>query len=445
MMKRNIAKQQNTYLTQFSPISNRHKCRFHRLLIGIFINKSTFIGYMELDLIFSRFNPWWQDEYKVEGIIREHYINLLLTETKEKNITFVTGLRRVGKTTLLKQLIHQLIKQKIDAKHILFISLDHSALANVSILDLVEKYRQFIGLSFKEKIYLFFDEIQYHDNFERDIKVLHDNENVKIFASGSNSLILKDKNAFLTGRNKNIIINPLSFEEYLLFKGLSIVSSEKQLIKKYFEDYLELGGMPEYVLTNDPEKITSLVSNIIYKDIVGKHNIKNAKKIEELFLLLCERIGKRLTYNKLANILSIDAETVSSYISYFEEAFLVYSINRYAASLNEVVHSPKKIYLADNGIRSVFVGFKDKGALWENLVFSKIRGKKVSYYYENEHEIDFIVEIQQKRECIAIEAKYKENLEKEELEFFKNSKFKKKLIVQYLEDFNKIEELLSIR
>lgn len=400
---------------------------------------------MELDLIFSRFNPWWQDEYKVEGIIREHYINLLLTETKEKNITFVTGLRRVGKTTLLKQLIHQLIKQKIDAKHILFISLDHSALANVSILDLVEKYRQFIGLSFKEKIYLFFDEIQYHDNFERDIKVLHDNENVKIFASGSNSLILKDKNAFLTGRNKNIIINPLSFEEYLLFKGLSIVSSEKQLIKKYFEDYLELGGMPEYVLTNDPEKITSLVSNIIYKDIVGKHNIKNAKKIEELFLLLCERIGKRLTYNKLANILSIDAETVSSYISYFEEAFLVYSINRYAASLNEVVHSPKKIYLADNGIRSVFVGFKDKGALWENLVFSKIRGKKVSYYYENEHEIDFIVEIQQKRECIAIEAKYKENLEKEELEFFKNSKFKKKLIVQYLEDFNKIEELLSIR
>lgn len=400
---------------------------------------------MELELIFTRFNHWWDEEFEPLGIMREKYLEVLLKEVEDKNITFITGLRRVGKTTLIKQLIGKLLKKGLNKKTLFFISLDHSALSNLTILDIVEKYREMHQISVKEKIYLFFDEIQEHQHFERDLKILHDHENVKIFASGSNSLMLKDKGAFLTGRNKNIVINPLSFEEYLQFKGIKINLSDQQLVNSYFEQYLEMGGMPEYVLTQDPEKIISLVNNIIYKDIVGKHGLKNPAKLEALFLLLCERVGKRLTYNKLANIFDLDVETISSYVSYFEEAFLIYQVNRYVHSKNEIIRSPKKIYIADNGLRSVFVGFKDKGALWENLIYLKLKSlkiaPKISYYYENEHEVDFIVELPKQKRIIAVEAKYKPDVSDDDLKLFNKLKIKEKYLLKDYEDLKIMEKI----
>ncbi len=395
---------------------------------------------MELDTIFYRFNPWWEENYSFECIPRENYLQLLLKEIDNKEITFVTGLRRVGKTTLLKQIIARLLEKGIDKHHIFFISLDHSAFSPMNLLDIVEKYREIKNISVKEKIYLFFDEIQYHPHFERDLKILHDHEQVKIIVSGSNSLMLNDTKAFLTGRNRVITINPLSFKEYLLFTKKEVFRADTPRLKQHFLEYLENGGMPEYVLSHNPERITALVSDIIYKDIVGKHNLKNGKKLEELFLLLCERVGKRVTYNKLANILGIDIETVSSYISYFEETYLVYQLNRYAKSQNEIIRSPKKIYIADNGIRSVFVGFKDKGALFENVVFLKLKNKKISYFYENEKEIDFIIEMQKRK--IALEVKYKEVIDTEELMFLEKSNFEEKRVISTVEDFEQLEKLL---
>ncbi len=398
---------------------------------------------MELKTIFERFNPWWEGHFRSEGIERELYLQEFLHEAEKKHITFVTGLRRVGKTTLLKQVIVKLLEQ-VDAKHILFLSLDHSALASSSLLDLVERYRELHGLSSKEKIFLFFDEVQYHEKFEQDLKILHDHENVKIFASGSNSLLLKDKKAFLTGRNVHRVVNPLTFAEFLLFRKLKIPAGEEQLQKKYFLEYLTLGGMPEYVLTEDPEKITSLINNIIYKDIIGKHGIKNPTKIQELFLLLCERVGKRLTYNKLANLLGIDVETVSSYISYFEETFLIYQVPRYTKTLNERIKSPKKIYIADNAFRTVFVGLKDIGALWENMIFLQLKEKKVSYYFENDKEIDFIVELFPKH-CLAVEAKWKDEISSEEKETVELAPCKEKMIASVPKDLEKIKALIGKR
>ncbi len=397
---------------------------------------------MDLETIFIRFNPWWLETYEAPGILRENYLHLLEQEIKEKHITFVMGLRRVGKTTLLRQTIEHLLKNGIFKEHIFFLSLDHPGLAEYSLIDLIEKYRELRAISIKEKIYLFLDEVQYFKSFEQDIKILYDHEHVKITASGSNSLLIKDKKAFLTGRNKVLIINPLSFEEYLLFKQIKISPSEKQLFKHYFGEYLEAGGMPEYVLTQDPEKVTNLVSNIIYKDIVGKHNIKNPQKIEELFLLLCERVGKNLTYNKLSNILGIDIETVSSYISYIEETFLIYQVQRYTHSYNEVVRSPKKIYISDNGIRTVFIGNRDKGALWENFVFLTIKDKKVHYFYKDNFEVDFIIQLKNKR-IIAVEAKYKEIISDRDKEIFKTIPFKEKYLIKDLDDLEKLRKMIS--
>lgn len=389
--------------------------------------KLIFKWFMEQILI--QFNPWWERKFLAGGIKRDRYLKMLIGESKEKQITILTGLRRVGKTTLLKQIIEELLKE-IPPKNILFVSLEHPIFDNYSILEIVEHFRAMNNLSRQETVYLFFDEIQYKSDFERELKILHDNEKAKIFASGSSSLILKDKKAFLTGRNKVIRIEPLDFGEFLLFNNISILKSDAHLYQKQFLEYLEFGGMPEYVLTKNKEKITSLVDDIIYKDIVGKHGVKNINKVRELFLLLCERAGKRLSYNKIARILGIKADSVADYISYFEEAFLIYQISRFAGSLNEVIRSPKKIYISDVGIKNVFTGFRDLGALFENLVFLRIKDKSPRYYFENNREIDFIIG------KTAIEAKFKEKIDPEDQSFLENIKeFKEKMIIKDYNDF----------
>lgn len=269
--------------------------------------------------------------------------------------------------------------------------------------------------------------------------MLYDNENVRLFVSSSSASILKDKKAYLTGRNFILEVNPLDFEEFLLFKKINIKKSEKYLYKKYFKDYLNIGGMPEYVLKEDPTIITQLINDIITKDIILKNDLKNKEKIFEFFNLLCERVGKRLTYSKLASILKIKEETVSEYLSYFVENYLVYIIYKKSENLNEKIFSPKKIYISDGGIRNIFVGFKDLGALFENLVFLRIRDKNPSYFMENEKEIDFIVN------NTAIEVKFKEKIIDSEIDFFNKSKFNKKLLIKDYEDFEKLEEIYNVK
>ena len=384
-----------------------------------------------MEEILYQFNPWWEEKFKADGIRRSKYLDVFMDESRQKHITLITGLRRVGKTTLIKLLIESLI-ETIDSKKILFVSLEHPIFDKFSILEIVEQFRVTRGLTRKEKIYLFFDEIQYKPDFERELKILHDHELVKIFISGSNSLILKDKKAFLTGRSQVFLVEPLDFDEFLLFKNIEIKKSEVYLLKKYFHQYLEIGGMPEYVLTGNQGKITSLVEDIIYKDIVGKYGVKNISKLRELFLLLCERVGKRMSYNKLAKILGVQVDTVIKYISYFEEVFLIYQINRHTKSLNEEIKSPKKIYISDIGIKNIFVGFRDLGALFENLVFLKIKKQKPKYYFENNKEIDFIVDKK------AIEVKFKEKLDLGEMSYWKYLKFKEKKVIQTYEDLLKL-------
>jgi len=307
-------------------------------------------------------------------------------------------------------------------------SLEHPIALETSILDFVESFRKIHGIPKKDKIYLFFDEVQYKEGFERELKILNDNENVKIFASGSSASLIKDKKAFLTGRHNDILVEPLDFKEFLIFKNIKIKESEKYLYDKHFKEYMELGGMPEYVLKEDSEDIINLVDDIIYKDIVGKHNIKNTKSIKELFLLLCERSGKNLTYNKLSKVLGLNVDTVKDYISFFEEAFLIHLVYKHERSLNARIKSPKKIYIADVGIRNVFTGFKDFGAVFENLVFLKIKDKNPRYYYENNKEIDFIYN------NTAVEAKFKKPT-KEELKTLEQSKFKNKIVAKNWEFF----------
>lgn len=370
-------------------------------------------------------NPWWEISPKAEGIFREKYLEMFEKNLGNKDVIFITGLRRVGKSTLMKQFIFRLIKkEEIDAKKIMYLSLDAYLFKENSIHELVKEFRKIHNIKIDEKIYLFFDEVVYKLDFNQELKNLYDISNVKIFASSSSASLLKDKKALLTGRTRTIEIEPLDFREFLLFKNYSVKKSEKYILEKYFEEYMEHGGMPEYVLTKDPNYITNLVDSIIYKDIVALHNLKNSSVIKDLFKLLCERVGKQVSYNKIANVLGIHKDSVKNYITYFVDSYLFYLIEKDSKSLNERVKDNKKIYCSDVGIKNVTAGFRDLGAIYENLVFLKIKKDNPRYLKRDGIEVDFITK------NALIEAKYNKEMNKKQKELFDSIKIKNKIIAE---------------
>ncbi|MBI5199480.1 MAG: ATP-binding protein, partial [Nitrospirae bacterium] len=250
-----------------------------------------------MEEILYRYNPWWEEGYTLPDIVsRPSIIGLMKGHLASRHIVFLTGLRRVGKTTLLRLFIkHLLGREGINKRYIFYISLDDYLLAKRTILEIVEEYRKIHRIPFSEKIFLFLDEITYQENYEVQLKNLYDSQNTKIYASSSSASILRSKKPYLTGRSTVIEVLPLNFEEFLEFKKIRIGKSDSHLLEGYFEDYLSIGGLPEYVLRGDIEYLKELVDDIIYKDIAAFYNIRATHILKDFFLLLMERAGKSVS------------------------------------------------------------------------------------------------------------------------------------------------------
>ena len=345
-----------------------------------------------MEELFFRYNPHWEkDEHKESSFVeRPDLLNHLTAQIKNKQLIFISGLRRVGKTTLMRMLIDHLIRDQVRPEHIFYISLDNYLLREIDLSDILENYRKIHNLEHDRFVYLFFDEITFLQDYEIQLKNLYDLGHCKIFASASNTSLLKSKKPYLTGRSRIIEIPPLDFGEYLLFKGLSLRRSDDHLTHNYFTDFLKTGGIPEYVLTGDAAYIQDLVDDIIYKDIVAQYQLRNPKILRDFFLLLMERAGKQFSINKMASILGISTERARQYLEYFSDTYLIHLVER-AGKTNERLLSPKKIYASDLGIRNFFTGFRDLGALFENYVYLKLRPWQPQYLYEERTEIDFLI------------------------------------------------------
>jgi len=345
-------------------------------------------------------NPWWEKPFAPEGLSRDRYLDAIEKRLQQKEITFLLGMRRIGKTTILKQAIGRLLAKGVAPQDVFFVNLDSFSLMDFSIHDLVERYRQIHKKGARDFFYLFLDEVASRTDFEKELKSLYDDDNVKIICSSSLVTLMRDKKALLSGRTQTIEVQPLSFPEFLVFKNAILGKADRAKLESYFNDYLRLGGVPHYVLTEDKEYLNELVESILYKDVIAYHKITNEKAVKELFALLCRRIGKPTSYNKLARILGVSVDTVKRYVGYFEKAYLFHVVDRHAKSLNEKMTSPKKMYANDVGVKNLVSGDKDVGASFENLVFLKIKDERPEYYAENGVEIDFVTATR------AIEAKY---------------------------------------
>ena len=389
-----------------------------------------------MESIFYRFNPWWEAPYQPNFISREAYLKNLLALRATKDIILLTGLRRIGKTTLMKMIIHSLIKDYgIKPSHIFYISLDFYGLEHYSILQIVEEFLKIQKIPTAQKTFLFLDEIAYKKDFSLQLKNLYDTFNVKIYASSSSASVLKDKKALLTGRERIVEILPLTFKEFMKFRGISIKKADRHILEQTFLEYMEIGGMPEYVLTGDPEYIKQLIDDIIYKDVISRHNIKNETAVRDFFRLLMERAGKQLSLNKISKIMGISVDTAKRYLNYFSSTFIIYPIER-CGKLNERIKSPKKIYAGDVGIRNTVTGMRDLGAIFENLVFFAIKHKRPCYLLKNGIEIDFFTE-----DKWLIEAKFGQKLTDKQAKLLDSVKAKGRLVIDSLEKLESLYEL----
>jgi len=384
-----------------------------------------------------QYNPWWEESFKNDNVKpREKYLVELRKYLDFKQIIILTGLRRVGKTTLMKLIIEELIAKGIASKHILYVSLDDYLLRKNNILEIVNEFRQVHKIKIEEKIYLFLDEVTYKEDFHVQLKNIYDSQNTKLFVASSSASMLRDKKASLTGRAITLEIKPLDLEEYLFFNGITIKKRDKQLYKTHFLEYCKVGGLPENVLNPNREYLMNLVDDIIQKDITAFHAIKNHQIVRDYFTLLMERSGKQLSINKIGKILGISPDTSKRYLGFFESTYLIHLLPRWGKT-NQKLLSAKKIYASDLGIKHMFMGERDLGSYFENYIYLLLRNKKTLYYlYENTTEIDFYTE-----DKILIESKFYAELNKKQEKLFNEYPANKKLVIDSVEKLEILNEI----
>ena len=321
----------------------------------------------------------YQKEYYEKLSIGTRRTLLNKVDLKDYHVKIITGIRRSGKSTLLMQLLKQV-------KNFNFLSFEDPRLTDFEVNDFF-KLEKIFQTNNESEIY-FFDEIQNITGWERFIRTLHDKK-IRVVISGSNaSLLSKELGTSLTGRQITYELFPFSFSEYLNF-------SHKDKGIKSFNEFLKSGGFPEYLSSGNQNILIQLFDDLIYRDIIVRHGIRNAKVVRELGVYLATNIGKEFSYNKLTKTFDLgSANTVLSYISHFEDAYLFFTVPRFSYSLKQQAKNQKKIYGIDSGLISkLSISFsKDKGRLLENIVFIELkrRAKNISYY-RNKGECDFVV------------------------------------------------------
>jgi len=356
--------------------------------------------------IFYAFNPWWENRSFATGILRSEYIKVLAPFQERRQVELITGSRRAGKTTLLKQLIKTVLDNGTPPETLLFLALDHPRLSSLRISEHLTTFRKLFLHARERKLTLFLDEVQDSPDWEAEIKSLYDMEDIKILCTGSTSFLINTKGGKLTGRQISTTIYPLSFSEYLLFTGQEIRRAESYKYEKCAEDYITTGGYPEYVLNRDELYLSNLIDYVIARDIAGLFRVQKTSVLKDLFRLISSSVGSRISFNRLSKILGVSLDTIKEYLSCFEAAFLMKSIEKWSTSYNERIYSQKKCYLLDTGLKTLFTGKGDLGAKAENAIFTALlrHGLTPSYWAENGSEVDFIVETD--HGTVPIEVKY---------------------------------------
>ncbi len=332
---------------------------------------------------------------KLETILSE---NLL----KKKPVKVITGIRRSGKSFILKRL-YEKISAEIPKQNILFINFENDRLSGYLTLESLRNIYDTFKLNSDPgyPLYLFFDEIQNIPAWEKFIRTVYDSGNDDIYITGSNSQLLSSEfSTVIGGRVLEYKLQTFTFREFLDFHGYSkldqfSINEKKIELSQLFDTYLEYGGFYEtFLLTEDQKAIyrQSLLEKIVLKDIINRYRINKPDIIQNLFLYVAKNPGTIVSAAKLSNAMGINDKTVSLFLSYLSNVFLLGRIDKYQWKTKKIFQTQKKYYLSDN----LFTHLCLESRRLENFVYNhlveKYSGSEVLFLRDEKgHEVDFAV------------------------------------------------------
>ncbi len=371
------------------------------------------------------------DTHKLQK--RDLYLNKMIAFQDTEPVKVVTGIRRCGKSSLLKLMTLHLKESGITEEQILEMNFESHAFKSMTNDDFYEYVKQHIVPD--KRMYLFFDEVQRIPNWEDTVNSLRVDFNCDIYVTGSNAYMLSSEySTYLSGRCVEIKMLPLSFSEFLSFYGFEIRETKSALggtrkqafdqnddpyeIREIFDAYMRFGGMPGIADVGlDQEKalvlLEGIYSTVIVRDILerekrrGQKNITDPVLLKKIVLFLSDNIGSNISVSSIGNILvneglledgkrkgTPSAHTVQAYINALLESYFFYEIKRFDIKGKAFLRTLGKYYIVDIGLRNYLLGFRDRdsGHALENIVYFELlrRGYDVSIGKVDQSEVDFI-------------------------------------------------------
>jgi predicted AAA+ superfamily ATPase len=365
---------------------------------------------MDKNEIITILEDWnfWKKSLET-GIPRPFYLEKLKKFLLTDQVIVITGARRSGKSFIMRQLSKELINEGIDKNQILIVNFEDSRFIELNpklLQQIYETYLEFLNP--KDKPYIFLDEIQEVQNWEKWVATMQELKKAKIIISGSNAKLLsKELATLLTGRHLDITVFPLSFKEFLDFNGLHLKEeldfvSKRIEIKRLMRNYLEFGSFPEVVLQKEKKEILlSYFDDVLNKDLIKRYKIRKPEKLKALAKFYLSNTSSLITFSSLEKSLKISADTIEKFSNYFEEDYLNFFLKRFSFKFREQEKSPRKVYAIDTGLVNT-IGFRfsqNLGKLAENIVFLELKRKVLSspdlefYYWKDERhrEVDFLI------------------------------------------------------
>jgi len=344
----------------------------------------------------------------------------------------ISGIRRCGKSTLLRQIMKE-------TNGFYYFNFEDPRAVSFELEDF-QKLDNIFAEEYGTQKYYFFDEIQNALKWELFVRSILD-RNKHVIITGSNaSLLSKELGTRLTGRYIRLELFPFSFREFL-----KLTNKDPNI--ESFQEYFIKGGFPEYLKIGKAEILQELLNDIISRDIAIRHKIRNTKTLKEMALYLLSNVGKEFSFNSLKKIFDLgSANSAISFVSYFEDSYLLFIVPKFDYSLKKQLVNPKKIYSIDNGMSSVnSASFsEDRGKMLENMAYLNLRkSHRDIFYFQEKNECDFVVKEGTKitkaiQVCYSLDEDNKQREIKGLMEALSKFNLKEGMILTYNQD-DKIE------
>lgn len=365
------------------------------------MNKNELIGIL---------HDWnfWRRELET-GVPRDQYLASVNQFLETNQVLTITGPRRAGKSFLMRQAAQVLTRNGVGKENILIANFEDPRFTelNTKLLEqLYETYLEF--LSPKGPVYVFLDEVQEIDGWERWVRYMHELKKAKLVVSGSNAKLLsRELGTLLTGRHLDVTVFPLSFREFLAFNGVSVTDrldllNKRVEIQGLLRKYLEFGAFPEVSLSQQKQAILlSYFEDLVTKDLLRRFRVRKPQELKVLVKSYLSNVATLTTFHSMAKSLELSPGTVEKFSSYLEQVYLVFFLKRFSFKVREQEKNPRKVYAIDTGLSNT-VGFRfseNIGRLTENVVFLHLKRQQalnpdseLHYWKDLRHrEVDFVI------------------------------------------------------